>query len=217
MEIEKKLTNPGFSILLLYLFLLSFFMETILQCDYTIFEWINHDLQNNFLDAIMPWWRSKFIWFPFYAMLIGFMVIKYKIKGLYFILALALTVGVADTMSSKVIKNSVKRLRPCKNPEIKDTTHLLVNCGSGYSFTSSHATNHFAIAFFLLFTFCRRFKYLRLPLVFWASSIAFGQVYVGVHFPLDVLGGAFLGILTGYLVFRIYNSLKQVRIADFQA
>jgi membrane-associated phospholipid phosphatase len=191
-------------------------MDTILQLDFELFHWINHDLQNNIMDAIMPWWRSKLTWIPLYIFLIVFSIIKYKINGLYLILALALTVGVADTMSSRVIKKSVQRLRPCNNPELKETTHLLVHCGSGYSFTSSHATNHFAIAFFLLFTFCRRFRFLRLPLIFWAASIAFGQVYVGVHFPLDVMGGTVLGIFIGYLGARIYNTVLKIQIDDFQ-
>ena len=179
-------------------------METILQLDFELFRWVNQGLQNDFFDALMPWWRSKFTWVPFYIILIFFMCIKYKLKGFYFIIALVLTVGLSDTISSKVVKKLFERVRPCKNPELKDTTHLLIRCGSGYSFTSSHATNHFAIAFFLLFTFCRRFKFLRLPLIFWASTIAFGQVYVGVHFPFDVIGGAFLGMLIGYFGARIY-------------
>ncbi len=179
-------------------------METILYLDFELFKWINQDLQNSFFDLIMPWWRSKYTWIPIYLILIGFMCWKFKLQGFYFILALALTVGVADTISSKVVKKSIKRLRPCKNPKIKDSTHLLVRCGSGYSFTSSHATNHFAFAFFLLFTFCKRFKILRLPLFLWASSIAFGQIYVGVHFPLDVIAGTCLGMLIGYIGARIY-------------
>jgi len=190
-------------------------METILELDYTIFEWINQDLQNAFLDQVMPWWRSRDTWIPMYVILIVFALVKYKLKGLYFILALALTIGIADTVSSKLIKKSIKRLRPCKTPDLKDTTHLLVPCGSGYSFTSSHATNHFAFAIFLIFTFCRRFKFLRLPLVFWASTIALGQVYVGVHFPFDILMGAIIGSIIAYLCAKAYTSIPNLRIEAF--
>lgn len=190
-------------------------METILQLDYRLFEWINQGLQNDFLDMIMPWWRSKTTWIPLYIILIVFSIVKYKLKGFYFILALALTVGISDTLSSKVIKPTVKRLRPCKTPSLNSTTHLLIRCGSGYSFTSSHATNHFAFAFFLLFTFCKRFRFLRLPLIFWAASIAFGQVYVGVHFPMDVLAGALLGAGIGIILARIYNALAAFSILEF--
>lgn len=190
-------------------------MESILQIDYALFDWINQGLQHAFLDQVMPWWRDRNTWIPLYAVLILFSIIKYKLKGLYFILVLALTVGVADTMSSRVIKKTVKRLRPCKTPALQDTTHLLVRCGSGYSFTSSHATNHFALAVFLFLTFCRRFKFLRLPLLFWATTIALGQVYVGVHFPLDILCGAILGSLIAYGSARLYEARTNWRVAAF--
>jgi len=189
-------------------------MDTILQFDNILFEWINQGLQNDFLDWLMPWWRSKYTWIPFYLGLIIFSIWKYKNKGLYFIIALALTVGISDTLSSKVVKKTVKRLRPCKEIALKDTAHVLIRCGSGYSFTSSHATNHFAVAVFLLFTFCRRFKFLKLPLILWATSISLGQVYVGVHYPLDIIFGALLGTFVAYLGVRSYQSFKEWRIIE---
>lgn len=190
-------------------------MESILQLDYTLFQWINQDLQNAFFDAVMPWWRSKYTWIPFYALLIIFSIVKFKVKGIYFILFLVLAVSISDTMSSRVVKKMVERKRPCKNLDLKDTVNLLVRCGSGYSFTSSHATNHFAVAIFLFLTFCRRYKFLKLPLIFWAGSIALGQVYVGVHFPFDILGGALLGTLIGYFMAKIYCNWERIRIPDF--
>lgn len=190
-------------------------METILQLDYSIFEWINQDLQNAFLDSVMPWWRAKSTWVPFYVILIVFSIVKFKAKGLYFILFLVLTMGISDTMSSRVVKYSVKRLRPCNNLEIKTTANVLVRCGSGYSFTSSHATNHFTLAVFLFLTFCRRYKFLKLPLIFWAGSIALGQVYVGVHFPFDVLAGSLLGTLIGIIMARIYQNWEKIRLPEF--
>lgn len=190
-------------------------METILELDYIIFEWINQDFQNSFFDMVMPWWRSKYTWIPLYILLIGFSIIKYKIKGLYYILFLTLAIGISDTMSSKVVKYSVKRVRPCNDLKIKTHSNLLVKCGSGYSFTSSHATNHFTLAVFLCLTFCRRYKFLKLPLIFWASSIALGQVYVGVHYPFDVLAGATLGTLIAIMMSYIYQRLKRIRILEF--
>ncbi len=192
-------------------------MTAILQLDYQIFEWINSGLSNGFLDMIMPWWRSKYTWIPFYAILAGFLLYKYREKGFYLILAVALTIGISDTMSSKVIKKSVKRLRPCKTEMVKSTAKMLVNCGSGYSFTSSHATNHFALAFFLICTLGRRFRNLNLPLALWASSIAFGQVYVGAHFPLDVVVGGLLGAMIGWLIANWYQRITKIRITEFSS
>lgn len=175
-------------------------MTEILQLDEYLFQIINGQWHNDFLDNVMPLWRDKKFWIPAYLVGLGFLVWKYKVQSLFFVISIVLTITIADTMSSKVIKKTVKRPRPCRNAVLADDLQLLVHCGGGYSFTSSHATNHFALAVFLITLFGgmrKRWKYL---LLFWAGSIAFGQVYVGVHYPFDVLAGSLLGSLIGYLV-----------------
>jgi len=108
------------------------------------------------------------------------------------------TVGMADVVSSKLVKPAVQRVRPCNDVGLKFEVRELVHCGGGYSFTSSHATNHFAIATFLYLVLGGlRKKWIRWALLAWAASIAYGQVYVGVHYPLDVITGAVLGSLIG--------------------
>lgn len=190
-------------------------MATLLELDYLLFEWINSGLSNGLFDTIMPWWRSKYTWIPFYIILAVFLFYRYKLKGLYLILAAVLVIAISDTLSSKVIKKSVKRLRPCKTEVVQESARMLVNCGSGYSFTSSHATNHFALAFFLIFTLGRRFRNLNLPLAIWATSIAFGQVYVGAHFPLDIIAGGILGMLIAWAMASLYAKVDPIRIAEF--
>lgn len=189
-------------------------MEAILEFDQTIFFLINNDGHNSFLDAIMPYWRDKYTWIPFYLALAIFVIYKFKAKGLYLILALALTVGIADTISSKIIKKSVQRLRPCNDTQINQQVKLLVRCGGGYSFTSSHATNHFAVALFLIGTLGRIFRRIKWPLLFWAATIAIGQVYVGVHYPLDILVGGTIGSLIGIGISRIYQSFPKLMLQN---
>ena len=179
-------------------------MEQLIAADQFLFELINGQAHNAVLDWLMPIWREKSTWIPLYIALAAFVGYKYRLQGLYLILALALTVGLADTVSSKIIKPSVHRLRPCNDPTLKDEVKLLVNCGSGYSFTSSHASNHFAIAAFLSLTLGLHYRRIRWPLYLWAASIALGQVYVGVHFPLDIFIGAILGIIIGNIVAKTY-------------
>ncbi len=179
-------------------------MEELIAFDQYIFEIINGHTHNAVLDWLMPIWREKSTWIPFYLALAVFLGYKYRKAGLYLILGLALSVGLADTISSKVIKPAVHRLRPCNDPEIKDEVQLLVHCGSGYSFTSSHAANHFAVAAFLSLTLGLHYRRIRWPLHLWAASIALGQVYVGVHYPLDILMGAFLGLIIGNIVAKTY-------------
>lgn len=187
--------------------ILSISMQQLITIDQYFFELINVHGHNAVLDWIMPLWREKSTWIPLYIALAGFVGYKYRKASLYFILGLALAVGLADTISSKVIKPSVQRLRPCNDPEIKAEVQLLVRCGSGYSFTSSHASNHFAVAAFLSLTLGLHYRRLRLPLYLWAASIALGQVYVGVHYPLDILIGAILGLIIGNIVAKMYLRL----------
>ena len=179
--------------------------ETLLQFDEWLFYWINNDWQNPVLDFVLPYWRDKKFWFPFYLLLLVFIIYRFKTKGIYLLLGLILCVGLADIVSSKVLKPSVKRVRPCNDPSMQDEVRLVVGCGKAYSFTSSHAANHFAIAGFLVFTLGWKFKSWKWWLFFWAGSIALGQVYVGVHFPLDVLGGTLIGLLLSYFLARLYK------------
>jgi len=156
---------------------------------------------------MMPAFREKLVWLPFYLYLLVFMMVNFRWRvALLFILSLVTTVGFADITSSKLIKNNVERLRPCNEPDVIDTMVLRVRCGRGYSFTSSHAANHFALVFFFIYTLGRLFKKLRWPLVAWAAIISFAQVYVGVHYPLDVIFGALLGALIGMLMALAYNN-----------
>lgn len=179
-------------------------MEQVIAVDQFLFELINGQSHNAVLDWLMPIWREKSTWIPLYVTLAAFVGYKYRLQGLYLLLALALAVGLADTVSSKIIKPAVHRLRPCNDPALKDEVQLLVHCGSGYSFTSSHASNHFAVAAFLSLTLGLHYRRIRWPLYLWAASIALGQVYVGVHFPLDIFVGAILGIIIGNIVAKTY-------------
>ena len=189
-------------------------MTELLQLDEQLFHLINVDWHVSWLDSIMPIWRDKKTWIPLYLLLALFAVIRFRLRGLWWILAVGLTVGAADATSSHLIKKNVQRVRPCNDPELRDEVQLLAGCGKGYSFTSSHAANHFAMATFIALTLGLLYPWLRWPFWLWAGSIAFGQVYVGVHYPLDVIVGSLLGVLIGYLFARIYQRWFRWRILD---
>ena len=120
--------------------------------------------------------------------------------------------AISDTLSSQIIKKNVQRIRPCNDPLISNMVELKVKCGGGYSYTSSHATNHFALAFFLIYTLGVQFRWIKWVLIFWASSIAYGQVYVGVHYPFDVISGAIIGGIIGILVATWYRSFRKMKL-----
>ncbi len=175
-------------------------MTELLHFDQYLFHLINSGWQNPFFDVLMPLLRNKYTWVPFYLFLLVFLLVNFQKTGVYLILALVLTVGLTDMTSSHLIKKTVKRLRPCKVLEQPEDMRLLVPCGSGYSFPSSHAANHFAMAVFLSLALGRPYRWLWPVLICWAASIALAQIYVGVHFPVDAVAGALLGTLLAWAV-----------------
>lgn len=183
-------------------------MDYLLQLDEHIFILINRNWQNIFFDWLLPYWRNKYFWLPAYFLSTLLLWIKIGKRGLPILLFLGLTVAGSDLTSSFLIKESVQRIRPCNDSEFKKNVFLRAPCGSGYSFTSSHAANHFAMATFLLLVFGRSLKKWRYLLLFWAMSIGFAQIYVGVHYPLDVLFGFLVGGIIaqiGYFLYRHFT------------
>ncbi len=193
-------------------------MNELLQLDEWIFRLINGDGHLAILDVIMPYWRSKYIWIPLYLFILVFVLINFPKQAWIWISFFLATVSFADISSSRIIKESVQRYRPCNDQDLKEDVKLLIRCGSGYSFTSSHATNHFAVALFLILTLGKRFRWIRIPLILWAASIAYGQVYVGVHYPGDVFAGAILGGVIGFTgAFLYFRSIpKRFLLPIFQ-
>lgn len=182
-------------------------MEQLIPLDHSLFGFINQDLSNPFFDWIMPLVREKKTWIPFY--LIGFFLIARNRKWqatLLIVLCTLAAVGIADGVSSHLLKPYFARTRPCLLPEMIDQVNLVVSrCSGAYSFPSSHAANHLAIALFLGLAFRKTVTYLLPVLLFWALLIGFAQVYVGVHFPSDIVGGLFVGGLAGIVSFGFYQ------------
>jgi len=186
--------------------------EQIIQLDQNLFFAINHGLSNPFFDWLMPALRNRFFWTPLYLFIAIFLVRNYGKKGWIILIFTALTFGFTDYLASSVIKPAVERLRPCNDPEIKTEVKNIVACGTGFSFPSSHASNHFAIAVFLILLFYHKWK-LILPIgLFWAASISFAQIYVGVHYPIDILSGALLGSMIGYVTSSILLANKAFKL-----
>lgn len=179
---------------------------------------INTEWTSPFLDNIFPWWREATTWVPLYFFLVFLLFWNFGWKAWPWMVGLILTVVITDQVSSTFLKNYFNRPRPCSDPVIGDYVRLLLNrCPSSGSFTSSHATNHFGVACFVFFTMKDYFKKWGYLLFFWAATICYGQLYVGVHYPLDVLGGALLGSLIGLATASFFNrriGLPALRIAS---
>lgn len=180
-------------------------LDLIIDFDKSLFRAINTGMSNDLFDAVLPWLREGKIWAPLYLFLASFLWINFRRRGLIVGIGLALSVGVADFTSGTIIKKNVQRVRPCNDPSMEMLMIRRVPCGSGYSFTSNHSANHFAIAAFLIVLFRHTGRVFRYAAVLWAGSIAFSQVYVGVHYPLDIACGALLGSLIGGLSGRWFS------------
>jgi membrane-associated phospholipid phosphatase len=182
--------------------------DQLLQLDRHLFYFINHDLANPFFDLVMPYLRNAKNWIPLYLFIIGFCVWKYKKQGIIIIVLLALSAGFADFTSASIVKPLVKRYRPCNDPVVSKTDIARINCGTGYSFPSTHATDHFAMAFFLIMVFRKKWRWIWLWAILWAGTISFAQVYVGVHFPIDVFCGALYGAFVGWMFSLVFIKLQ---------
>ncbi len=181
--------------------------EALKQLDYTLFSKVNGEWHTAFLDKFIPLVRESYLWIPFYFFLILFVTINYKIKGWLWVLFLIINVMLSDFVSSDLVKENFIRLRPCRDPSLTETIRFLVNyCPGSSSFTSSHATNHFAAAMFIFTTFKKEVSRYWAFLFLWAFLISYSQVYVGVHFPMDVICGAILGLILGYIPAKIFNN-----------
>jgi membrane-associated phospholipid phosphatase len=180
--------------------------------DHQLFWAIHDGLSTSFLDVVAPLLREKLHWIPVYLALAGWLFARLgPKKGTAAVLFLLVAVALANTLAAEVIKPWVGRERPCRLwPEVE----ALVPCGSGMSFPSAHSANHFALSLALWMVWpARRSALLATVLAIWAFSVAFAQVYVGVHFPADALAGALVGMGTSAVVGKLWARAETVGAA----
>ncbi len=154
------------------------------------------------IDPIMLFFSNKIVWIPLYIIILYFLFNKYKEHILKIVISIALLIFCADVGSVYVFKNQIKNKRPCHIEQIQKEIRLVADdCGGEYGFISSHAANHFAIAFFVSFIF--RNKKVFFFLYSWAAIIGFSRIYLGVHFPIDIIGGMFWGLFVSLLSYKL--------------
>ena len=158
-----------------------------------------------FMDGVMKVYTSTIVWIPV-ALILLFIVLKNSTPrtALLTVLAVALTIVATDQVSSHLIKPLVGRLRPCNDPSIMHLIDTVNGYRSGgYSFTSSHACNSFGI--FAIVSLLIRHRGLSLSMLLWASLNSFSRIYLGVHYPGDILCGAIIGATIGAVVYLVYS------------
>jgi len=175
------------------------FLQNILGLDKELFLYLN-GFHSDFWDTIMLMITRKETWFPFYVIILYYIVKNYRSKSVLIIISLILLIFASDQLSV-LMKETIQRFRPVHEPAIQDLVHNVLRKGGLYGFVSSHAANSFAILVFTSRIFKNKSYFLLL--LFWAALFCYSRIYSGVHYPLDILGGAILGALLGFLFYKL--------------
>ncbi len=173
--------------------------------DKVLFVVIQHDADHSLLDKIMPVLRDPQVWIPFYAIFLLYAIRVGKNRAWIFIIMSLFCFAITDGVSTQLLKPLFGRLRPCDDPELHAVLRSLVDCGGPFSLPSNHAANHFGLASFWYFGLVtitgKKWRWLWI----WAAIICYAQVYVGKHYPFDVLAGSLFGYMTGLGMSRIFT------------
>jgi len=180
--------------------------ETLHSFDVAALLWINGHYSNT-LDQIMLFASGKFTWIIFYLFLLYLIVKKYKTGAVLGIVFIALAITLSDQASVHLFKNVFQRLRPCHQPDVMENLRMIVGCGGQYGFVSSHAANSFALIGFIIPVFRKR--WLTIMMILWGVVVIYSRVYLGVHYPSDVLAGMLLGLLSGTVMFYLFIAVDK--------
>lgn len=187
-------------------------IELIKQFDIDILLWLNGN-HNKFWDDIMWFATSKFTWLPFYFLLTLLLIWKYKKNSTLMILLIVLLITISDQLASGLFKPLFERLRPSHNPYLAGQLHFVNDYKGGkFGFISSHAANVFSLAFYLTLVAQNKLKWLPFILIPWAIFVSVSRVYLGVHYPMDIIVPAILSLPIAWTVARNYKAYNPILI-----
>jgi undecaprenyl-diphosphatase len=185
-------------------------LETLNHWDTQLFLFLN-GLHSPFMDRVMWFVSGKIQWLPLYLIILGLLIHRFRWRTAWILLGVAVLITMSDQASVHLFKETFQRLRPCHQPDIAALVHLVNDyCGGQFGFVSSHASNSFAIAVFTGLFLSRRYYWI--GILVWATLVGYSRIYLGVHFPGDIMGGALLGSLLAYGLYRIMTTLKTLKL-----
>lgn len=184
-------------------------LESLVQHDKELFLFLNN-LGNPTWDAFWLFITNKWSSIPLYAVLL---FLAYKNLGARKTVILVLTIVIMITTTDQLanfFKFGVHRLRPCHDSEVSPFMRLVKEyCGGQFGYFSAHAANSMAVAFFFTYILREKYGYIGIFLVLWAVMIGYSRIYIGVHFPLDVVTGMFVGLVFGWIFVKLFIFVQQ--------
>jgi undecaprenyl-diphosphatase len=177
-------------------------LEKILALDTQLFIYLN-SLGSETYDGVWLIITKQVNWIPFFFFLFYLIYKKLGIKQTGYLLLFVAVLVLATDQITNLFKYTFQRIRPCNNPEI-NTFIRVVQVRTSFSFFSGHAANTMAVSTFLYLIFKKQFKYFGL-LFLWPLIFAYSRIYLGLHYPLDILSGYLCGLITGYAMYKAYQ------------
>ena len=178
--------------------------------DTSLFLFLN-SLNSPFFDGVMKVISAKLTWIPLYALVLFLLLRKFRKSWWIYTLAAILLLALTDLASVHLFKNVFERLRPCHEPALEGMVHIVNGkCGGLYGFVSSHAANTFGFATLMALVFRQKIRWFPLMLLLWAAVVSYSRIYLGVHYPGDVIAGAALGALLGWLLWLASESVTRL-------
>lgn len=189
-------------------------LESLLEIDRSLFLLIN-GWHTPFLDQLMFFVSKVWIWVPLYLIFIGYAIRRWKLESIWIILAFVICVVATDQLTN-LTKEFFQRLRPSHEPLLEGLVHHVNGyVGGRYGFVSGHSSNSFGFA--MLSALLIRNRYYSITVFSWAALVAYSRIYLGVHYPFDILGGTLLGILMAWLVYSLLERLRRKLKADLRS
>jgi undecaprenyl-diphosphatase len=179
-------------------------LEFLLELDREVFLFLN-GLHTPWLDPVMYYISEKFFWIPFYMLLLWACYRQYGWKVLLILLLSAVLITMSDQLSG-LLKSTVQRFRPSRDETLEGLVHIVYGKRGGrFGFVSSHAANSFALAIFMIHLLRNKVKYIVPVMITWASLKSYSRIYLGVHYPADIIGGAILGIVCALIIIQLWK------------
>jgi undecaprenyl-diphosphatase len=185
-------------------------LETLKTIDTSLFLAIN-GAHNDFFDILMPWISERWIWIPFYIFLAWLLYRDYGHKVWILLILGGLAIVITDQTSVYLFKHVFHRLRPCHEPALEGVIHLVDGkCGGKYGFISSHAANTFGLATYLAFLLGKKIRFFTPVILLWAAMISYSRIYLGVHYPGDIIVGGIWGAGIGAALYILFNQIDTI-------